>query len=139
MIIFISKKFFGKKITLRIYSGLLVNNKKFNIDILNVRIGKLPIPSFFVEYLLNSVFLKKFGKEISCPPYITNFEFSENLMYICYDPYSDINAGDAEISAKLTEPEQVDELLMQANTFYKNKEYERAVVLYKKIIKMIEV
>ena len=137
LLIFLSKKLLGKQITLRIYSGLLVNEQKFNIDILNVKIGKLPIPSFLVEYLLNSVFLKKFDEEIYCPPYITNFEFSENLMYISYDPYSqtDQSAQSSSFdSSSLTDKEQVDRLLMNANTFYKNKEYERAIIIYEKII-----
>ena len=137
LLIYLSKKILGKTITLRIYSGLLVNDKKFNIDILNVKIGKLPIPSFFVEYLLNSVFLKKFDQEIYCPPYITNFEFSENLMYISYNPYSEadsVNADDSNDFSAMTDKEKVDQLLINANTYYKNKEYERAIIVYEKII-----
>ncbi len=93
LLIYFYRKVLGKSLTLTIYCGIMVENNQFRLDVLQVKFGKLPVPSFFVGYLVNSIFLKKFGKEMAAPPYITGFEFSENLMYIKYDPYSSISGG----------------------------------------------
>lgn len=131
LLIYLYRSILGKPITLTIYCGVLVEHNQFRLDVLRVQFGKLPIPSFFVGYLINSVFLKKFSDEISTPPYITGFEFSENLMYIKYDPYASLEDNTDTESVQ----QQVNQMLKQANTLYKNQEYKKALEAYKQIIK----
>ncbi|MDX9702814.1 MAG: hypothetical protein RBU23_07205 [Candidatus Auribacterota bacterium] len=128
LLIYLYRTILGRPLTLTIYCGLLVEENQFAIDVLRVKFGKLPIPSFLVGYLTNSVFLKKFGSEISAPPYITSFEFSENLMYIKYDPYATIG------SKSQKNPEHIDTMLKNANDLYNANDYRKAIELYKKII-----
>jgi|GEM_PF-1863419 len=130
LVLYISKQFFNRKITLRLYSGLLIENMQFKPEILQVRLGKLPIPSLLVNYIIDKYFLKKFSEDIVCPPFITGIEFSENIMYIKYDPEEKSDSAYTE-----TEKRNVDQLLMQGNNLFKNKEYQSALEIYEKIIK----
>lgn len=130
MLIFLKNKIYNKEIALKIYSGLQIENNQYKIDILQVRLGKLPIPSFVVEFIINKFFLQRFAKDLQTPPFITNFEFTENLMFIQYN-HDKKNRS----SGKNLVPESADELLVKANTLYKNKEFKRALTTYKKIIK----
>ncbi len=130
MLIFLKNKIYNKEITLKIYSGLQVENNQYKIDILQVRLGKLPIPSFVVGFIINKFFLQRFAKDLQTPPFISNFEFTENLMFIQYYPNNKSRS-----SGKNLVPESADELLVKANTLYKNKEFKRALTIYKKIIK----
>lgn len=129
LVFYISHKIAGRPISLKIYASLVIENNQFKVDVLQVRLGKLPIPSFVTSFLINKYFLKKFGKDFSAPPYITNIEFSEHLMYLHYDPYKKI-----EETNIYPQHEDVDALLVQANNAYKQKNYSGALRLYEKII-----
>ncbi|MEW6536040.1 MAG: zinc ribbon domain-containing protein [Candidatus Auribacterota bacterium] len=126
--IFINRSILGKTIRLKIYCGIQIKNGLIMPEILNVRLGKLPVPSFIVRFVVDKLLTSKFSNELACPPYITGFEFSENIMYIIYDP----NYNDKKSS--LPASDDVDQLLMQANKLYKDQELNAALKLYNQII-----
>jgi len=129
ILIFLKNKIYGREITLKIYSGLQIENNQYKIDILQVRLGKLPVPSFVVGFIINKFFLQRFAKDLQVPPFITSFEFTENIMFIQYDHDKKNRSSRNNLS-----PESADELLIEANALYKNKEFKRALIVYKKII-----
>jgi len=130
LVIYISHKVLNRTITLKLYASLFVEKSQFQTEILQVRLGKLPVPSILVNYIIDKYFLNKFSEDIVCPPFITGIEFSENIMYVKYDPEEKSETGYTE-----TEKRNVDQLLIQGNNFFKNKEYEAAIEVYEKIIK----
>ncbi len=129
LFILLKNKLWNKEITLKIYSGLQIENNKYKADILQVRLGRLPIPSFVVGFIINKFLLQRCGEDFSPPPFITNFEFVENLMFIHYDEKN--NSSNKRLISK-----SANQLLAKANTFYQNKEFKRALAVYKEIIKL---
>lgn len=129
--IFMSRTMFGKTVTLKIYSGLQIKNGILAPEILHVRLGKLPIPSFLVRYLIDKLFIRKFKDSLTAPSFMTGFEFSENILYILYDPYYH---EEQQTQKKQGSDKQVDNLLVKANALYKEQRFDEALKIYRTII-----
>ncbi|MEA3347283.1 MAG: hypothetical protein U9Q21_04280, partial [Candidatus Auribacterota bacterium] len=127
----------NKKIIMQVGMVPSVKDDKIAIDVKNASIGKLPLSSMVINEVLNRVSKsEKYSDYFKLPYYIKDIKVKNDVLILSsVDPSS---SEKNEVPGKADDGETKQpgkkDLIFEANTAFREKDYEKAIKLYKSFL-----